>query len=126
VELAFMFRRTPAGRVVAFYPSPAGATESLLELATWEEIAAANPVLQTMEPDVEALLVNHARGAREHWLVPVDECYRLVGLLRTHWRGLSGGQEVWSEIGKFFDALRQRAIHVHRAGNRVAMAETKH
>jgi hypothetical protein len=77
-----------------------------------------------MEPDVEALLVNHARGAREHWIVPVDECYRLVGLLRTHWRGLSGGQEVWTEIGKFFDALRRRAIHVHRDGDRATPAAT--
>jgi hypothetical protein len=122
VELAFMFRSTTADRVVAFYPSPAGATESLLELATWVEIEAANPVLQAMEPDVEALLVNHARGAREHWLVPVDECYRLVGLLRTHWRGLSGGQEVWREIGNYFDGLRRRAIHVQRDGSRVAPA----
>jgi len=122
VDLTFMFRCTPAGRVVAFYPSPAGATESLLELATWVEIETANPVLRTMEPDVEALLVNHARGAREHWLVPVDECYRLVGLLRTHWRGLSGGQEVWSEIGNFFGGLRRRAVHVQRDGSRMAPA----
>lgn len=122
VELAFMFRSTSAGRVVAFYPSPAGATESLLELATWAEIEESNPVLQTMEPDAEALLVNRARGAREHWLVPVDECYRLVGLLRTHWRGLSGGQEVWSEIGSYFDSLRRRAVHVQRDGSRVAQA----
>jgi hypothetical protein len=126
VELAFMFRSSSARRVVAFYPSPAGATESLLELATWEEIVGANPVLQSMEPDVEALLVNHARSAHEHWLVPVDECYRLVGLLRMRWRGLSGGQEVWSEIGKFFDALHRRATRVHRDGTRVVSAPTSH
>ena len=33
----------------------------------------------TLEPDVEALLVNRARGARQHFLVPIDECYALVG-----------------------------------------------
>jgi hypothetical protein len=122
VDLAFMFRNTSVGRVVAFYPGPAGATESLLELGTWEEIASANPVLRTMEPDVEALLVNRARGAREYWLVPVDECYRLVGLMRTHWRGLSGGEEVWREITGFFEALRRRSMHVYRDGKRAAPA----
>jgi hypothetical protein len=122
VELAFIFRSTTADRMVAFYPSPVGATESLLELDTWEEIAAANPVLGTMEPDVEALLVNHARGAREHWLVPVDECYRLVGLIRTHWRGLGGGLEVWSEIASFFDSMRRRSSDVNRNGEAAAAA----
>jgi hypothetical protein len=116
VDLAFMFRSSAAGRMVAFYPSPAGATESLLELVTWQEIEAANPVLATLEPDVEALLVHHARGAREHWLAPVDECYRLVGLIRTCWRGLGGGQEVWEEIASFFAALHERSTSVHRSG----------
>ena len=63
----------------------------------------------TLEPDVEALLVNRARGARRHWLVPIDECYALVGLIRTHWRGLTGGAEVWEEIGRFFEELDRRS-----------------
>ena len=66
-----------------------------------------------MEPDVEALLVNRARGARDHWLVPIDECYELVGLIRTRWRGLTGGKEVWEEIGRFFEALDRRARRQH-------------
>jgi hypothetical protein len=126
VELVFMFRSSLAERIVAFYPSPAGATESLLDLATWSEIEGANPVLRTLEADVEALLVSRVRGAREHWLVPVDECYRLVGILRTRWRGLSGGQEVWEEVGGFFEALHRRAIHVHRDGERVPTTVTRH
>lgn len=109
VEMAFFFYSTPAGRVVAFYPSPMGATESLLELATWEELEERNPALKEMERDVEALLVNRTRGAREHFMVPVDECYRLVGLIRLHWRGFSGGKEVWEEIGGFFEELRGRS-----------------
>ncbi len=86
------------------YPSPAGATESLLSFDTWEEIERENPVLLEMEADVEALLVNrigHARGfsSPEYYLVPIDECFKLVGLIRSRWQGLSGGTEVWREIG---------------------------
>ena len=62
-----------------------------------------------MEPDVEALLVNRARGARGHWLVPIDDCYALVGLIRTRWRGLTGGKDVWEEIGRFFTTLDRRS-----------------
>ena len=58
ISMAFFFRSTPNERVVARYPSPAGATESLLPLETWTEIEDANPVLKEMEADVEALLVN--------------------------------------------------------------------
>jgi hypothetical protein len=116
VDMAFFFYSTPAERVVAFYPSPLGPTESLLELATWDELVERNPVLTGLQRDVEALLVNRARGAREHFLVPLAECYSLVGLIRLHWRGLSGGQEVWQEIGRFFAALRERARAAGRAG----------
>jgi hypothetical protein len=109
VDMAFFFHSTRAGRVMALYPSPAGATESLLELQTWEAVVAANPVLEEMAPDVEALLVNRSRGAREHWLVPLDACYELVALIRTRWRGLTGGAEVWREIQRWFEELDRRA-----------------
>jgi hypothetical protein len=116
VHMAFFFHDSTAGRVVAFYPSPAGAVESLLDLATWDRIARDNPVLRELAPDVEALLVNRARGAREHWLVPVDDCYALVGLIRTGWTGFTGGTEVWAAITSFFEALRGKARVVDRAG----------
>jgi hypothetical protein len=109
VGLAFFFHSTPAGRVIALYPSVVGATESLLTLDAWEELERANPVLRELEPDVEALLVNRARGAREYFLVPIDDCYALVALIRSHWKGLAGGDEVWREIGRFFDRVRERA-----------------
>ncbi len=108
VDMAFFFRSTPAERVLAFYPSPAGPTESLLELEAWTELEAANPVLGELEPDVEALLVSRARDMREHWLVPIDDCYELVGLIRSRWRGFGGGEEVWSEIDGFFSDLPTR------------------
>lgn len=109
ISMAFFFFSTPAGKVVALYPSPAGATESLLTLDSWEEIVSGNPVLAGMEADVEALLVNRVGMTREYYLAPIDECYKLVGLIRAHWRGLSGGSEVWTEINNFFIALRKRS-----------------
>lgn len=117
VGLAFLFQSTAVGRVAAFYPSPLGATESLLTDETWLELTAANPVLGALEPDVEALLVNRVRGAWAYWLVPIDICYRLVGLLRTHWKGLGGGTEVWAEVERFFEDLERRARRVDRYGS---------
>jgi hypothetical protein len=45
----------------------------------------------------------------EYYIAPIDECYRLVGIVRAGWRGLSGGTEVWKEIKTFFEALKSRA-----------------
>jgi hypothetical protein len=109
VDIAFFFHDTPAERVSAFYPSPVGATESLLGLDAWRELETANPILLTLTPDVEALLVDRALGARRHWIVPIDDCFGLVGLIKTHWRGLTGGKAVWEQIGTFFDDLDRRS-----------------
>lgn len=109
VDMAFFFHSSAAERVLAYYPGPMGPTESQLQLSSWRELEVENPILTELEPDVEALLVNRVRGARGHWLVPLDECYSLVGLIRTHWRGLSGGSEVWGEIDNFFEQLDRRA-----------------
>jgi hypothetical protein len=109
VDLAFFFHSSQAERVLAFYPSPMGATESLLELDAWRSLEADNQVLRTLGPDVEALLVNRARGARHHHVVPISDCFELVGLIRTRWRGLTGGREVWEEIARFYDGLDARA-----------------
>jgi hypothetical protein len=109
ISLAFFSFQTPANRAVALYPGPAGATESSLRLEAWEEIANPNPELKRMEPDVEALLVNRVGQGRDYFIVPIDECYKLVGLIRLHWHGLSGGAPVWGEIARFFENLRGRA-----------------
>jgi hypothetical protein len=109
ISLTFFFHNSSTGRVVAVYPSPAGPTESLLPLNSWQELARGNPCLQEMEPDVEALLVNRARPPHEHYRVGIDACYKLVGILRSHWQGLSGGAQLWEEIGAFFNDLRQRS-----------------
>jgi hypothetical protein len=120
INLAFFVQSGTDSRVTALYPSPAGATESLLSLETWSSIVDANPNLRLLQPDVEALLVNrvgHAReaSAAEYYIAPIDDCYRLVGLIRVHWHGLSGGEEVWREIGNFFTELRTKSESITEA-----------
>jgi hypothetical protein len=105
IKLAFLFRNSSVDRAVALYPSPAGAVEATLPQETWAELLARNPVLGELEPDVEALLVNRVGERRDCYRAPIDECFRLVGLIRTHWRGLSGGVEVWEAIERFFARL---------------------
>jgi hypothetical protein len=109
INLAFFTYNSSAGRIIALYPGPAGATESLLTLEMWQEVVAENPILSEFAADVEALLVNRLGEVREYFRAPIDECYKLVGLIRTHWRGLSGGTEAWAAIHGFLAALRQRS-----------------
>jgi hypothetical protein len=109
INLAFFLHSSRAGRVVAFYPSPAGATEAVVGADAWEMLVEDNPSLRTVEPDVEALLVNRTGSPCESYRVGVDQCYKLVGLIRSHWRGMSGGTEVWREIKNFFDGLKNRS-----------------
>jgi hypothetical protein len=108
IGLAFIFK-DGAGKLVALYPSPAGPTESLLDVAAWEEIELENHVLREMRPCVEALLVNRLGAAREYFIAPIDECFKLAGLVRANWRGLSGGAEMWKLIEQFFAGLKMRS-----------------
>jgi hypothetical protein len=118
ITMAFFFEssveRNGQTKVIALYPSPAGATESQLPLDTWSGIVEENPVLAKMTPDVEALLVNRLGPARgyseaEYYLLPIDECYRLVWLIRAHWKGLSGGADLWKQLESFFADLKVRS-----------------
>jgi hypothetical protein len=110
ISLAFFTYSTPAQRVVAMYPGPAGAAESLLSLDAWQHIVNANLELSAMQPDVEALLVNRVGSTRDYFIAPIDECYKLVGIIRLHWRGLAGGAVVWGEIASFFEVLRSKDL----------------
>jgi hypothetical protein len=112
VRMAFLFRNSVLDTTVAFYPSPAGATESLLPLGAWEEMLDGNSEFATVSPDVEALLINKNDDGFECFLVPIDVCYELVGLVRLHWRGFDGGTEAWQAIDGFFARLRQRATRI--------------
>ncbi len=114
VGTAFLFVNSALGRVVAFYPGPAGATESELRLDAWERFVAAAPGLATLKPDVEALLVHSGAGPGERqqveaFLVPIDVCYELVGHLRQLWRGFDGGQDVHRRLAAFFGVVRTKS-----------------
>jgi hypothetical protein len=121
IELAFFFKNESTGKVSAFYPGPAGAIESLLSLETWTDIEKENPALHELEPEVEALIANRVGSNRgveaQYYIAPIDECYRLVGLIRLNWHGLSGGTEVWREVAKFFASLRERTETVAEKSN---------
>jgi hypothetical protein len=112
VGLAFFFANSVLGRTVAFYPGPAGATESELPLGAWGRIVDANPALALMAPDVEAVIVampGRDRTEPASHLVPIDRCYELVGSLRRAWRGFDGGQEVRALLDAFFADLAARS-----------------
>ena len=101
-------KRTPA-RSLPSIPVRPGPVESLLGLDAWQAIVDDNPPLGDLQPEVEALLVNRLSGQHLYYLVPIDQCYRLSGLIRLHWRGLSGGSEVWEEVGRFFERLKEKS-----------------
>jgi hypothetical protein len=109
VGVAFFFSHSTLGKVVAFYPSPAGATESELSLEAWDSIVEANPALVTLVDDVEALLLRKRDDDLECYLVPIDVCYELVGHLRKLWRGFDGGSDVYSRMDQFFTDIRSRS-----------------
>ncbi len=109
IGLAFLFRSTATGSVVALYPSPAGATESELDLHGFGELVALNPLLAELEADAEALVVNRLSEPPQYAIVPIDQCYLLVGMIRAGWQGISGGDAVERAVTTFFAGLREKA-----------------
>jgi Family of unknown function (DUF5947) len=112
VGLAFFFRNSALGRTVAFYPGPAGATESELDLAAWNNIRDADPRVDMLADDTEALIVRVPEEETlepECFLVPIDACYEFVGRLRMLWHGFDGGQQVRDFITEFFDQVKARS-----------------
>lgn len=114
VDLAFVFKQSDPDpeqprHLVACYPSPAGATESELDLSMWDQIVASSATLADVEPDVEAVLLRRTQEGFVCFLVPIDACYELVGVVRQHWVGFQGGAEVWTRIDDFFTDLYRRA-----------------
>ena len=113
IDLAFFVRDSRGERMTVFYPGPAGSTESLVDLHAWDEMVKGNAEIAAMDSDVEALLINRTRGRNDAFVAPVDHCYRLTGIIRMYWRGLSGGDEVWHEVENFFTQLGKGAGWSH-------------
>ncbi len=109
VGLAFFLRSSQRAEVSAFYPSPAGATESTLNLQAWDRLTAAHPLLNAADADVEAILICRTDSGVEYFLVPIDACYELAGRMRLHWRGFDGGAEARQSIADFLGQVRSRS-----------------
>jgi Fe-S cluster biogenesis protein NfuA/nitrite reductase/ring-hydroxylating ferredoxin subunit len=105
IGLTFLLRSSVTGTVVALYPSPAGATESELELTAWDALCEANPILDRLEPDAEALIVDRTGDRHRYAIVPIDRCYQLVGSIKAGWEGITGGPGVERAVAGFFEAL---------------------
>ena len=109
IGLAFFMDSTTAGCVVALYPSPAGATESELHFASWARLVDLNPILASLEPDIEGLIVNRLSDPPAYAIAPIDRCYELTGTIKMHWEGLSGGAAVQEAVSRFFDRIHAQA-----------------
>lgn len=112
IEVAFLFAPEAGGSPMALFPGPAGATSAQLSAETWADLAGRYPLLGDLEPAAEALLVDRAGGRRRCYRVSVDHCYALAGLMRSRWRGLSGGEEAWAAIEGYFADLDRSAATV--------------
>jgi len=109
IGLAFFFFNSLENKTVGFYPSPAGATESLLPLDTWSAIETQYPELASLKADVEAVVIQRNRDASRAFIVPIDAAYELVGLIRTSWKGFDGGQEAHEKIAQYFVKVGERS-----------------
>ncbi|WP_371679892.1 DUF5947 family protein [Streptomyces sp. NBC_01276] len=109
VGVAFFFRNAALDRLVALYPSPAGATESELDPQTWQSVLGSGRLAALLEPDVEALLLRRSEGRTSCHLVPIDICYELVGRMRLLWQGFDGGAEARAALDAFFAEVERRA-----------------
>ncbi|MFE2065901.1 DUF5947 family protein [Streptomyces sp. NPDC059467] len=108
VGLVFFVPRAD-GSVTAEGPSPAGAMRWEVDAAAWQRAVAGCPPLAGMTPDVEALLVNTVHGQDHHWITPIDDCFRMLAVIRREWRGLSGGGRMWPAVERFFEELTERS-----------------
>jgi Fe-S cluster biogenesis protein NfuA len=107
IGLAFFMISSVSGGVIALYPSPAGATESELDLRAWATLCEANPELE-LEPDTEALIVNRLGDEPQQLIAPIDAAYGLVGVVKASWEGISGGAAVPAAVAAYLEELHAR------------------
>lgn len=110
VNMAFFVNSTVRNGTVAYYPAPTGATESKLKMEPWAELQQLNPILNNLTPDLEALLINRLDATGQYYIVPIDCCYKLIGMIRIAWKGIFGGNDVNDIIRKFFSDLNEKSV----------------
>ncbi|HUX68108.1 MAG TPA: DUF5947 family protein [Terriglobales bacterium] len=106
IGLAF-FWRAGGGEGCAAYPSPGGAVRATIAPEAWAALEAAHPELGAMANEVEALLLNRMEGRQLAFVVPLDQAYRLVGLIRSAWSGWGGGPEVGRALRRYWAELEE-------------------
>ena len=110
VNMAFFVLSSSRFGAVAYYPAPTGATESKLKMEAWNQLVQLNPILNDLAPDLEALLVNRLGEEGQYYIVPIDTCYKLIGMIRVTWKGIFGGKEVNDIINQFFSELKEKSV----------------
>jgi Family of unknown function (DUF5947) len=110
VNMAFFVLSSGRNGAVAYYPAPTGATESKLKMESWNQLVQSNPLLEDLAPDLEALLVNRLDANGQYYIVPIDSCYKLIGMIRISWKGIFGGKEVNNTITEFFKELKEKSV----------------
>ncbi|MGI8952068.1 MAG: DUF5947 family protein [Chitinophagaceae bacterium] len=110
VNMAFFVLSSGRNGAVAYYPAPTGATESKLKMEAWYQLTQINPLLNSLAPDLEALLINRLDTIGQYYIVPIDKCYELIGRIRITWKGIFGGKEVNDVIRQFFEELKEKSV----------------
>ena len=111
VGLAFLFNSSVLNRTVAFYPGPAGATESELPLEAWTRVVEANPSYRCCAPMSKRCCSGGLTGAASSpatW----SQSMRVTpwsGQLRRLWRGFDGGTEAHQAMDDFFAEIAARS-----------------
>ena len=122
IEMAFFYDSSHAGRIVARLSEPgrrhriAAAARDLAGHRARQPGAGpdGSPTSKRWWPTGwDQVVASDAATRPEYYILPIDECFKLVGLIRLHWKGLSGGTEVWREIARFFADVRTRASRTH-------------
>ncbi|HEY7837605.1 MAG TPA: DUF5947 family protein [Terriglobales bacterium] len=110
IQLAFISTISPTNTrpsaVTAAYPSPAGAVTAEIDPDVWAAIVNAHPELRSLTADLEALLIDRMSDPRGCYIIPLDDGYRLTGLIRQAWTGFTGGAEVKRRLAAFTQGIR--------------------
>jgi hypothetical protein len=109
VGLAYFTTRSRTGEVVATFPGRSGIIESFVPLKAWSALERRFPVLKSVLPDVEALLVRRTSRHQDYFQASVDHCYELAELLRGADAAVHSPE--LSVVQGFFERLDVEAGH---------------